>query len=48
LILLTNDGRITNYLIHPRYEHEKEYLVETFGPIDDEALKKMSRGMLVL
>lgn len=48
LILLTNDGRITNYLIHPRYEHEKEYLVETFWPIDDEALKKMSRGMLVL
>jgi len=48
LILLTNDGRITNYLIHPRYEHEKEYLVETFGPIDDESLKKMSRGMLVL
>jgi pseudouridine synthase len=30
LIILTNDGRITNYLIHPRYEHEKEYLVETF------------------
>jgi 23S rRNA pseudouridine2605 synthase/23S rRNA pseudouridine2604 synthase len=48
LILLTNDGRITNYLIHPRYEHEKEYLVETFWPIEDEALKKMSRGMLVL
>jgi 23S rRNA pseudouridine2605 synthase/23S rRNA pseudouridine2604 synthase len=48
LIILTNDGRITNYLIHPRYEHEKEYLVETFWPIDDESLKKMSRGMLVL
>lgn len=48
LILLTNDGRITNYLIHPRYEHEKEYLVETFGPISDEALKKMSRGLLIL
>ena len=48
LILLTNDGRITNYLIHPRYEHEKEYLVETFGPIWDDALKKMSRGLLIL
>ena len=23
LILLTNDGRITNYLIQPSYEHEK-------------------------
>jgi 23S rRNA pseudouridine2605 synthase/23S rRNA pseudouridine2604 synthase len=30
LILLTNDGRIANYLMHPRYKHEKEYLVETF------------------
>ena len=30
LILLTNDGRLTNYLIHPRYNHEKEYIVETF------------------
>ena len=48
LILLTNDGRITNYLIHPRYEHQKEYLVETFWPINDEALKKMSRGIYIL
>ncbi|MCP4523999.1 MAG: rRNA pseudouridine synthase [Candidatus Gracilibacteria bacterium] len=48
LLLLTNDGRITNYLIHPRYEHEKEYLVETFGPVTDEALEKMSQGLLIL
>ena len=27
LILLTNDGELTNRLTHPRYEHEKEYLV---------------------
>ncbi|USN57950.1 MAG: hypothetical protein H6767_06425 [Candidatus Peribacteria bacterium] len=33
LIILTNDGRLTNYLIHPRYNHEKEYVVETYGPI---------------
>lgn len=48
LIILTNDGRITNYLIHPRYEHEKEYLVETFWPVWDDELKKMSRGLLIL
>lgn len=48
LMLLTNDGRLTNYLTHPRYEHEKEYIVETFWPISDESLKKMSRGVLVL
>ena len=27
LILLTNDGELTNRLTHPRYEHEKEYSV---------------------
>ena len=48
LILLTNDGRLTNYLIHPKYNHEKEYIVETFWKISDEALKKMSQGMLIL
>ena len=25
LILMTNDGELTNHLTHPRYEHEKEY-----------------------
>lgn len=48
LIILTNDGRITNYLTHPRYEHEKEYYVEVFGPISDEALHTMSQWVLVL
>jgi len=42
LIILTNDGRLTNYLMHPRYEHEKEYVVEVYGKIDDEALEKMA------
>jgi len=27
LILLTDDGRVTERLLHPRYAHEKEYLV---------------------
>ena len=48
LILLTNDGRLSNYLMHPRYRHEKEYVVETYGPIDDEALARMSDGLEIL
>ena len=48
LIILTNDGRMTNYLTHPRYWHEKEYVVETFWPIDDTQLQKMSRWVLIL
>jgi len=27
LILLTDDGRVTDRLLHPRFAHEKEYLV---------------------
>jgi len=27
LLLLTNDGELTHKLTHPRFEHEKEYLV---------------------
>lgn len=43
LIILTNDGRLSNYLMHPRYEHEKEYVVEAYGKIEDEALEKMMK-----
>ena len=48
LILLTNDGRITNYLTHPRYGHEKEYIVESFGKITDEQLQLMSQWVEIL
>ncbi|NDK07736.1 pseudouridine synthase [Candidatus Gracilibacteria bacterium] len=48
LIILTNDGRLANFLMHPRYEHEKEYVVETFGPINDEQLEKMRKGVFIL
>lgn len=27
LIILTNDGRVTERLLHPRFAHEKEYIV---------------------
>lgn len=27
LMILTSDGRVTERLLHPRFEHEKEYLV---------------------
>lgn len=47
LLILTNDGRLSNYLIHPRYEHQKEYLVEVYGKIEDEALDRMRRGVKI-
>lgn len=48
LILLTNDWRLANFLMHPRYEHEKEYVVETFWPVNDEQLESISRWVFVL
>lgn len=48
LILMTNDGRLANYLMHPKYEHKKEYVVETFWPIDDEKLGQMRNWLLIL
>lgn len=47
LIILTNDGRLSNYLMHPRYEHEKEYIVEVYGKIEDEALEKMRKWVKI-
>ncbi len=48
LLLLTNDWRLANYLMHPKYWHSKEYVVEVFGPIDDKSLERMSKGIFIL
>ena len=48
LILLTNDGRMTNYLTHPRYGHEKEYIVETFGAISESQIQEMRTWVEIL
>jgi len=48
LIIMTNDGRLANYLMHPRYNHEKEYIVETFWSIDDKSLDDMRNGLFIL
>jgi pseudouridine synthase len=33
--------------MHPRYEHEKEYVVEVYGKIEDDALERMRRGVRI-
>jgi len=48
LLLLTNDWRLANYLMHPSHNHEKEYIVEVFWKIDDEALDKMRKWLFIL
>jgi 23S rRNA pseudouridine2604 synthase len=45
LIIMTNDGRITDRLLNPSKLHEKEYVVETDTDFNDAFLDKLSRGV---
>lgn len=45
LILLTNDGRITDQLLNPKYLHEKEYLVKTSNKLRSNFKQKMEAGV---
>jgi len=47
LILLTNDGELTNRLTHPRYNHEKEYKVLVARRPDSEQLDTWRRGVVL-
>ena len=45
LIILTNDGRVTDRMLNPSYEHEKEYLVRVRKPLRDSFQKNMESGV---
>ena len=45
LLLLTNDGNLTYRLTHPRFEHEKEYLVYIKGRLKPEEMRKLEKGI---
>jgi len=45
LVLLTNDGELTDKLTHPRYEHEKEYEVTVDKHLSKDAIKILEKGM---
>lgn len=47
LLLLTDDGELTNHLLHPSHEVEKEYLVWVTGEITGETLKRLTRPMVL-
>ena len=47
LVLLTDDGELAGRLMHPRYHVEKEYRVVVKGRPGDEALRRLSEGMVV-
>jgi len=47
LVLLTNDGELTNEITHPRYEHEKEYEITIDGFLDADSRKILTTGMKI-
>jgi len=44
LIIITNDGKLTDLLTHPRYHVRKTYHVRVSGRVTPEELKKLRRG----
>lgn len=47
LILLTNDGELTNRLTHPRFMHEKEYRVLVASRPDEAQLNAWRHGVVL-
>jgi len=47
LIILTNDGRITDQLLNPKYIHEKEYIVRTLNKLRSSFKQKMEAGVKI-
>lgn len=45
LIILTDDGRITDKLLNPEYTHEKEYVVSTREELPEKFKTKMEAGV---
>jgi 23S rRNA pseudouridine2605 synthase len=45
LLLLTNDGALTYRLTHPKFEHEKEYLIHIEGRLKPEEKRKLEKGV---
>ncbi len=45
LMLLTNDGPLAQKLMHPSFQHEKEYLVLIRGDLTNAAIRMLERGV---
>lgn len=47
LVFITNDGELANRLTHPKYQHEKEYLVQVSHEPDQQQLNAMRKGIVL-
>ncbi|MCI9585481.1 MAG: rRNA pseudouridine synthase [Bacilli bacterium] len=46
LLILTNDGELTNKLIHPKNEIQKQYIVKIDEAVNPKLIKKMLTGVI--
>ena len=46
LLLMTNDGDLAFRLTHPKFEHEKEYIVVVNKKIDQKVIHTLSNGVI--
>ncbi len=47
VLLLTNDGRLTNRLLHPRYAMPRTYVVRVDGVVSADSLDQLRRGVVL-
>ncbi|MCR5787721.1 MAG: rRNA pseudouridine synthase [Bacilli bacterium] len=47
LLLLTNDGDLANYLMHPKNEVKKTYLAKIEGILEKEDIIKLKKGIVI-
>lgn len=47
LLLLTNDGRLTHHLLHPRYGIPRTYLVRVDGIVSADDLERLRQGVVL-
>ncbi len=47
LLILSNDKEINHRLLHPAFEHEREYLVQVEGEPEQSAIDKLQAGVII-
>ncbi len=47
LLILTDDGRITDRLLNPKFDHEKEYVVEVDKPLSNRLKNVFEKGVFI-
>jgi len=47
LLILTNDGELTNYLIHPKNEIDKVYIAKINGILSGKQINELENGVII-